>query len=159
MQFSVKPIGVIKSPYKEISEAPSQGKYSRELSQIEIFPEFEEGLKDIESCSHLIILYWLDRAKRDILVARPPHDSREHGVFATRSPHRPNPIAFSVVELLKREGRILTVRGLDALDGTPVIDIKPYFSEIDSVKDAKIGWFDETKKCVSPFKSLEQSEK
>jgi len=146
MQFSIKPIGVIRSPYKDMDQAPHQGRFSKEIAEIEIFPEFEEGLKDIETCSHLIVLYWLDRARRDTLTAVPPHDGKEHGVFATRSPHRPNPIGFAVVELLERRGRVLRVKGLDALDKTPVIDIKPYSSEIDCIENARIGWFEEVKK-------------
>ncbi|MDI3502212.1 MAG: tRNA (adenine37-N6)-methyltransferase [Archaeoglobi archaeon] len=145
MEFSVKPIGVIRSPYKEKSDAPHQGRFSKEIFEIEVFPEFEEGLKDVETCSHLIVLYWLHKADRNKLIAIPPHDKREHGVFATRSPHRPNPIGFAVVELVERDGRILKVRGLDALDGTPVIDIKPYSSAVDCVENAKIGWFEEVK--------------
>ena len=143
MQFSVKPIGLIRSTYSEKDQAPHQGRFSKEIAEIEVFPEFEDGLKDIESCTHLIVLYWLDRAKRDVLLTTPPHDTRVHGVFATRSPHRPNPIGFAVVELLERKGRILKVKGLDALNGTPVVDIKPYSSAIDSVSDARIGWFEE----------------
>ena len=133
MEFNVKPIGLIRSPYKDLEEAPRQGRFSKEICEIEVFPEFEEGLKGIEERSHLIVLYWLDRAERDKLLARPPHENRIYGVFATRSPHRPNPIGFAVVELLERSGRLLKVRGLDAIDGTPVVDIKPYFPEIDCV--------------------------
>jgi len=142
MNFEVKPVGVVRSPYKKNGDAPHQGRFSEEISEIEIFPEYEEGLKDIETCSHLIVLYWLDRARRDALTAIPPHDGREHGVFATRSPNRPNPIGFAVVKLLERKGRFLKVKWLDALDNTPVLDIKPYSSKIDSVEDAKIGWFE-----------------
>jgi len=140
--IEVRPIGLIRSPYKKNGEAPHQGRFSEDISELEVFPEFEEGLKDIETCSHLIVLYWLDRAKRDKLTAIPPHDGKEHGVFATRSPNRPNPIGFAVVKLLERNGRFLKVKWLDALDGTPVLDIKPYSSAIDSVEDAKIGWFE-----------------
>lgn len=146
MQFYIKPIGIIKSPYKSQPECPAQGRLSEESFTIEILPEFEEGLKDIETCTHLILLYWLDKARRDMLIAIPPHDRREHGVFATRSPHRPNPIGFAVVELIERRGRELIVKGLDVVDGTPVIDIKPYSSAIDCVENAKIGWFEEVNK-------------
>ncbi|KUK16762.1 tRNA (N6-threonylcarbamoyladenosine(37)-N6)-methyltransferase TrmO [Thermococcus sp. 101 C5] len=149
MQFYISPIGIIKSPYKSKAECPTQGKFSKEVFTIEIFQEFEEGLRDIETCTHLIILYWLDKARRDVLIAIPPHDRREHGVFATRSPHRPNPIGFAVVELIERKGRKLIVRGLDAIDETPVIDIKPYSSDLDCVENAKIGWFEEGKKNES----------
>lgn len=137
-EIIIKPIGVIHSPYKE--RAPRQGRYSDEICEIEIFPEYQDGLKDIELCSNLIILYWLDRARRDVLQTYTPHDTNIHGVFATRSPNRPNTIGFCVVKLIKRNGNILKVIGLDALDGTPVIDIKPYSSEIDAILDAKIEW-------------------
>ncbi|MCS7232879.1 MAG: tRNA (N6-threonylcarbamoyladenosine(37)-N6)-methyltransferase TrmO [Synergistetes bacterium] len=138
--FYVKPIGIIRSPYKDRNSAPFQGRFSSEICEIEIFKEYEEGLRDIEECTHLIVLYWLHLSDRDKLIAIPPHDGKEHGVFATRSPNRPNPIGFSVVRLVERSGRILKVVGLDAIDGTPLLDLKPYSSEIDSVPDAKVGW-------------------
>ncbi len=141
--FHIKPIGIVRTPYKNKNEAPHQGCFSKEICEIEIFKEYEAGLKDIETCTHLIVLYWLDRAKRDTLIAIPPHDSKEHGVFATRSPNRPNPIAFSVVELIERKGNVLRIRGIDALDKTPVVDLKPYSSQLDAIADAKIGWFEE----------------
>lgn len=146
MTFRVRPIGVIRSPYKEKGEAPHQGRYSERVCEVEVFEEFAEGLKDIETCSHLILLYWLDRSKRDVLVAKTPHDTKPHGVFATRSPNRPNPIGFCVVRLLGREGRVLKVVGIDALDGTPLLDIKPYSGEVDAFPEARIGWFEEAKK-------------
>ncbi|RLI76975.1 tRNA (N6-threonylcarbamoyladenosine(37)-N6)-methyltransferase TrmO [Archaeoglobales archaeon] len=144
--FEIKPIGVIRTPYKDKSKAPHQGCFSKDICEIEVFREYEEGLKDIEACTHLIILYWLDRAKRDALIAIPPHDGKKHGVFATRSPNRPNPIAFAVVELVERDANVLRVRGIDALNKTPLIDIKPYSSEIDAVSNARIGWFEEAKR-------------
>lgn len=139
--FYIKPIGVIHSPYKDRNSAPFQGRHSKDVCEIEVFEEYEEGLRDIEKCSHLIVLYWLHLSERDKLIAVPPHDGKERGVFATRSPNRPNPIGFSVVELIQRKGRVLKVVGLDAIDGTPLVDLKPYSSEIDAVGDAKIGWF------------------
>ncbi|HOO53777.1 MAG TPA: tRNA (N6-threonylcarbamoyladenosine(37)-N6)-methyltransferase TrmO [Methanothrix sp.] len=90
--------------------------------------------------THLILLYWLDRADRSMLKAFPPYDRKEHGVFATRSPNRPNPIGVGIVELLEVSGGKLKVRGLDAMEGTPLIDIKPYFSEVDSIPNAAVGW-------------------
>jgi len=137
-EIFIVPIGIVHSPYKE--RGPFQGKYSDEICEIEIFPEYQEGLKDIETCSHLILLYWLDRARRDVLQTRTPHNTEIHGVFATRSPNRPNPIGFVVVRLIERKENILKVIGLDALDGTPVIDIKPYSSDLDAILDARIGW-------------------
>lgn len=142
VEMRLIPIGRIKSPFKKKENAPYQGKFAQEASEIEIYPEFEQGLKDVESCTHLIVLYWLHEAKRDVLLTKTPHDTEEHGVFATRSPNRPNPIGLSVVELLGREGRLLRVLGLDAIDGTQVVDLKPYSVELDAVPHAKIGWFE-----------------
>lgn len=129
------PIGVIHSPYKVKGDAPHQGRLSPTASEIEIFPEYADGLKDIAERAHLIILYWLDRADRGTLTAIPPHSKKEHGVFATRSPDRPNPIGLAVVDNLGIDGARLIVRGLDAFDGTPVLDIKPYSPEIDCIKE------------------------
>jgi len=134
MNFEIRPIGYVKSPYKERKDAPRQGRLSDTVSEIVIDEQYLSGLEDVEKKSHLIILSWFDRADRTMLKATPPHEMIEHGVFATRSPNRPNPIGFSVVDLLGREGNILHVRGLDALDGTPVVDIKPYSPDIDCIK-------------------------
>jgi len=136
----LKQIGVIRSPYRERKDAPSQGRHARNESTLEVFKDFEAALRDIEQCSHLIVLYWQDKADRSALQNRTPWGPQIHGVFATRSPNRPNPIGFCVVELLGRNGRLLTVRGIDALDGSPLIDIKPYSPQIDSVPHARIGW-------------------
>lgn len=135
MNFTIRPIGYVRSPYKEKKDAPRQGRLSDTVSEIVIGEEYLSGLDDVEKKSHLIVLSWFDRADRTMLRASPPHDPVEHGVFATRSPNRPNPVGFSVVDLIERDGNILRVRGLDALDGTPVVDIKPYSPDIDCVKD------------------------
>jgi len=129
------PIGVIHSPYLMKGDAPRQGRLSPTTSEIEIFPEFAEGLRNVTERPHLIILYWFDRADRATLTAVTPHSKKEHGVFATRSPDRPNPIGLAVVDLLSIDGNRLIVRGLDAFDGTPVLDIKPYSPEIDCVRE------------------------
>jgi tRNA (adenine37-N6)-methyltransferase len=134
-KFEMVSIGVIHSPYHKKGEAPHQGRLSSTTSEIEISPEYAAGLKDIERLPHLIVLYWLDRANRNMLTAVPPNSKKEHGVFATRSPNRPNPIGFALIDLLDIDGHRLTVRGLDALDGTPVLDIKPYSPEIDCVRE------------------------
>jgi formylmethanofuran dehydrogenase subunit E len=135
--MDLRPIGFVRSPYKTLSEAPQQGRDSDQESEIVIDEEYVTGLKDIDYHPHLIVLCWFDRADRARLTATPPHLSTEHGVFATRSPNRPNPIGFCIVDLLKRDGRTLRVRGLDALDGTPVLDIKPYSRGIDCVPGSK----------------------
>ena len=129
------------TPYKTAGDAPFQGRSSSETCEIEIFKEYEDGLKDIDQCSHLILLYWLDRADDRVLQTRTPFDTDVHGVFATRSPNRPNPIGFHVTELIERKGNVLRIKGVDALDKTPLIDIKPYSSGIDAIGDASIGWY------------------
>jgi len=135
MDYQLTPIGVVHSPYKERNEAPHQGRFSDTVSEIEIFEAYAEGLKDIEKHHHLIILSWFDRSDRAPLLATPPHTGIEHGVFATRSPERPNPVGLCVVDLVGRAGTRLTVRGLDSIDGTPVIDIKPYFRDLDCIRE------------------------
>ena len=131
-------IGVIHSPYKTTNDAPFQG--SDKVSEIEIFQEFEQGLTDIEGFSHLHVLYWLHLSQGYSLMVQTPWDTTPHGLFTTRSPHRPNPIAYAVVELIERKETRLKVKGLDAIEGTPVIDIKPYISNRDAKPSATLGW-------------------
>lgn len=135
------PIGEVRSPYRTPQEAPHQGRFSDQLAELEIYPQFTEGLKDAEQATHLIVLYWCHLASRETLQTKTPHGPEIRGVFACRSPSRPNPIGFCVVELLEVKKNRLLVRGLDAVDGTPLIDIKPYSSDLDSVSGARIGWF------------------
>ena len=132
--FIVTAIGIIHSPYLSRDDAPRQGRFSDALFALEILSEYCEGLQDVEQEPHLLVLYWLDRSDRNKLKATPPHTGIEHGVFATRSPDRPNPIGICIVEFVRREGNMLFVRGLDAIDGTPLLDIKPYSADLDSVK-------------------------
>jgi tRNA (adenine37-N6)-methyltransferase len=129
--FSPRPIGHVRSPYTKTQDIPKGlGVKHDAEGMLEILPEFDAGLTDIEGFSHLIILWVFDRSEGFELLGAPPSDNRPHGVFATRSPRRPNPIGLTVVELLSREGRILRVRGIDMLDGTAILDIKPYLSSI-----------------------------
>ena len=138
--IEMNPIGVIHTPYTETRQIPKgPGAEHHAEGVIEILPQFEAGLADIEGFSHLYALWVFDRATDYDLVATPPIDDRPHGVFATRSPRRPNPIGLTVVRLLRREGRSLHVRGVDMLDGTPILDIKPYLSSIPS-EDLRRGW-------------------
>lgn len=139
--MELTPIGVIRSPYKTMGEAPFQGCESDQTCAIEVFEEYAEGLRDIEGFSHLIVLYWFHKSEGYSLLVRTPWDATPHGVFATRSPRRPNPLGLSVVGLMGREGNVLKVRGLDAIDGTPVLDMKPYVPRIDGKGNAQIGWF------------------
>lgn len=144
----IKTVGIIKSEYKTREQAPSQGK--QKISEIEVSHEYSKGLKDIETFSHLHIFYLLDKSEGFSLSVTTPWDTIKHGVFSTRSPNRPTPLGYSVVELIKRRNNVLKVRGLDAIDGTPVLDIKPYISKIDSVTTASRGWFDNLYKSFRP---------
>lgn len=139
--MNLVPIGEVRSPYRTPQEAPYQGRFSHELAELEIYPQFMEGLKDVEQATHLIVLYWCHLASRDTLQTKTPFGPEIRGVFACRSPSRPNPIAFCVAELLRVEENCLLVRGVDAVDGSPLLDVKPYSSDLDSVPGARIGWF------------------
>ncbi len=141
--FTPRIIGVVRTPYSEIAAVPKgPGAKHEAEGRIEIAAELEEGLTDIEGFSHLFVLWVFHRAEGFALTGTPPCASRAHGVFATRSPYRPNPIGLTVVELLGRAGNILHVRGVDMLDGTPVLDIKPYLSSIPA-ELVRRGWLDE----------------
>lgn len=141
--FTPRPIGYVKSPYREPGEVPrGLGAEHKAEGILEILPEFEIGLTDIEGFSHLIILWVFDRSQESKLLSTPPSDNRPHGVFATRSPRRPNPIGLTVVELLHHEGTNLHVRGVDMLDRTPILDIKPYLSGVPP-ETLRRGWLAE----------------
>jgi tRNA-Thr(GGU) m(6)t(6)A37 methyltransferase TsaA len=141
--FSPQPIGFVRSPYTATSQIPKGFGAKHEAEGIlDILPEFEPGLSDIEGFSHLFVLWMFDRSEGYELTGIPPIDDKPHGVFATRSPRRPNPIGLTVVELLRRDGPQLQVRGLDMLDGTPILDLKPYLSSI-SVEKLRRGWIAE----------------
>lgn len=129
--FEMRPIGHVRSPFKETREIPKGpgAKHDAE-GVLEILPEFEPGLTDIEGFSHLFVIWVFDRSEGFALLGTPPSDDRPHGVFATRSPWRPNAIGLTVVELLRRDGPRLHVRGVDMLDETPILDIKPYLSSV-----------------------------
>jgi tRNA-Thr(GGU) m(6)t(6)A37 methyltransferase TsaA len=138
--LELHPIGVVHSPYKDRGEAPYRGCKSDGVSQIEVFKEFEEGLQDIEGFSHLIVIYWFHKSQGYHLLVKTPWDDIPHGLFATRSPHRPCPLGLTVAQLVAREKNILKVKGLDAIDGTPLLDIKPYVLGVDKRAVIKLGW-------------------
>ena len=141
--FTPRPIGFVISPYKNATDIPKGlGAKHDAAGVLKILPEFEPGLTDIEGFSHLIVVWEFDRSLGFELLGQPPSDNRPHGVFATRSPRRPNPIALTTVELVRREGAELHVRGVDMLDGTPILDIKPYLSGIPPEK-LRRGWLAE----------------
>jgi tRNA-Thr(GGU) m(6)t(6)A37 methyltransferase TsaA len=137
--MQLTPIGVIHSPYKQRGDAPRQGRLSDNEITLEIYPQFAAALKDVTRCSHLIVLYWGDRANRETLQSRTPFSDVPVGVFSSRSPNRPNPIAFCVADLIRQEGNRLIVRGVDALDGSPLLDIKAYAPAIDCLPEATNG--------------------
>jgi len=141
--FTSRPVGFVSSPYKEPGQVPRGLNAKHEAEGVlTILPQFAEGLKDIEGFSHLIVLWEFDRSGNFELTATPPSDNRPHGVFATRSPFRPNPIGLTTVELRHRDGSNLHVWGVDMLDGTPILDIKPYLSSIPMEK-LRRGWLAE----------------
>lgn len=150
--FTSQPIGFVRTPYTKTSDIPKGLGAKHEVDGVlELSPQFAEGLKDVEGFSHLFVIWEFDKSEGYELVGRPPIDNQPHGVFATRSPRRPNPIALTVVELLRRDGARLHVRGVDMLDGTPVLDIKPYLSSIPAEK-LRRGWIAEAeaKKAQDP---------
>ena len=139
-------IGRIHTPWKRRQDCPKNGAESDAICTIEVDARWAPALKGVESCSHLVALYWMDQARRDLVVQAPRHYNEPRGSFALRSPVRPNPIAMSVVRLLKVEGNALSVVGLDCLDGTALVDIKPYFASTDAAPEAVVGWHKERAK-------------
>ncbi|MFA5327590.1 MAG: tRNA (N6-threonylcarbamoyladenosine(37)-N6)-methyltransferase TrmO [Prolixibacteraceae bacterium] len=145
-QISYLPIGIIKTPFSEISNMPIQPTGAAKISGIiELNPEFASGLKDLDGFSHIILLYHLHRITGYKLSVVPFMDDKSHGIFATRSPARPNPIGISIVELLKVEGNRLFIEGVDMLNETPLLDIKPFFSKFDNRAETRSGWLEEKK--------------
>jgi tRNA (adenine37-N6)-methyltransferase len=142
----MRPIGYIRSAYTDTQQVPKGlGAVHTMEGILEVLPELEPGLQDIEGFSHLMILWVFHNARDYELVGKCPADDRPHGVFATRSPRRPNPIGLTTVELMRREGNLLHLRGVDMLDGTPVLDIKPYMSSV-PMSELRRGWLEEAEK-------------
>ncbi|MCC6780013.1 MAG: tRNA (N6-threonylcarbamoyladenosine(37)-N6)-methyltransferase TrmO [Hyphomicrobiales bacterium] len=133
-------IGRIHTPWTRREDCPKNARESEAVCTIEVDPRWAPALTGVETCSHLVVLYWMDKAPRDLALQIPRHYGVGRGTFSLRSPARPNPIALSVVQLLKIEGTRLTVVGLDCLDNTPLLDIKPYFASTDAKPDAVVGW-------------------
>jgi len=141
--FSFEPIGYVKSPYRNTKEIPKGlGAKHEAEGDLEILPKYEAGLTDVEGFSHLFVLWVFDRSEGYELVGKPPIDTGPHGIFATRSPRRPNPIGLTVVQVLRRDGSSVRVRGVDMLDATPILDIKPYLSSIPN-EQLRRGWLAE----------------
>jgi tRNA (adenine37-N6)-methyltransferase len=138
--MNIKPIGIIHSPFKSKQETPIQPFRSKAVGEIEVFREYERGLDDIESFSHLILIYKFHRSRGFSLKVKPVMDDRLRGLFATRVPRRPNQIGLSVVKLIRHRGNILFVNGIDVIDGTPLLDIKPYVPEFNSGEEVRTCW-------------------
>lgn len=161
MEIKLTPIGFVRSPFKDIKDIPEERiksflNFEDVIGEIEIEEEFEEGLKDIEGFSHLIVVFIFHGIKEKKLKVLPPFDSNERGVFSTRSPLRPNPVGITIVEFLERNGRILKVKGIDMIDGTPVIDIKPYTPR-DSKINIRMGWLEEKFRPEEKFSTEQKS--
>ena len=142
--ISYRPIGVIRTGHTKPKETPIQPVYSEGCEgQAEVFPEFAAGLRDVEGFSHIYLVYHMHKADRPQLVVKPFLQDVERGVFSTRAPCRPNPIGLSIVRLVRRDGNVLHLDGVDVLDGTPLLDIKPYTAKFDCVETTRNGWQDE----------------
>ena len=142
--FIFRAIGYVRSAHTDPKETPIQPVYTDgSQAQVEILPEYEAGLRDIEGFSHIYLFYYFHRAKPAQLILKPYLEDAERGIFACRAAHRPNPIGFSLVRLVAREGNVLVVEDVDILDGTPVLDIKPFIPRFDYREDARAGWQDD----------------
>ena len=133
-------IGRIRTPWRRRQDCPKNARGSDAACTIVLDPRWTDGLKQLESASHIVVLYWMHEARRDLVLQAPRHYREQRGTFALRSPVRPNPIALSVARLIRIEANRLTVVGIDCLDDTPLLDIKPYFASTDAVPDAVVGW-------------------
>jgi len=142
MEIVLRPIGVIHSPFTEKGRTPIQASRSQAVGLVDVDPEFADGLKDIEGFSHIYLLYAFHQSNGYNLRVKPFLDDREHGLFATRYPRRPNPLGISIVRLVSRRENALTVEGIDVLDGTPLLDIKPYVPDFDHRADVRVGWYE-----------------
>jgi tRNA-Thr(GGU) m(6)t(6)A37 methyltransferase TsaA len=142
MEIIMHPIGVIHSPFTEKDKTPIQASRSQAVGRVEVYPEFADGLKDIEALSHIYLLYAFHKSDGYALQVKPFLDDREHGIFSTRHPCRPNPLGISIVKVLSRKENSLTVEGMDTLDGTPLLDIKPYIPDFDLRTDVRTGWYE-----------------
>lgn len=143
MEFILKPIGIIHSPFSEKEQTPIQVTRSHAIGTVEVFPEFANGLKDIEDLSHIHLIYIFHQSSGYSLQVKPFLDDHEHGIFATRYPYRPNPIGISTVRLVSRQENILSIEGVDTLEGTPLLDIKPYVPDFDiRTENVRVGWYE-----------------
>ena len=141
MEFHLRPIGIIHTPFTDKSQTPIQASRSQAKGVVEVFTEYAEGLQDLEGFSHIFLLYVFHESLGYSLLVKPFLDDLIHGLFSTRYPARPNPIGLSVVKLISRKGNSLEIEGVDMLDGTPLLDIKPYIPDFDGRSDTRNGWY------------------
>jgi tRNA-Thr(GGU) m(6)t(6)A37 methyltransferase TsaA len=138
--FQVRPIGIIRTPFKTSNAVPIQSSKSNTSGYVEIAPEYLEGIKSLDEFTHIILVYWFHRGKDPKMTVKPYLDTKSHGLFATRAPSRPNPIGISIVRFTSIEGLRLNIEGVDMLDNTPLLDIKPFVPEFDNRLNATSGW-------------------
>ncbi len=146
MKYIMRPIGMIHSPFTDKGKTPIQPTRSTAIGTVEVYPEYVDGLQDIDGISHIILLYVFHRSSGYSLKVKPYLDDQLHGLFATRYPERPNPIGLSIVRLLSRKGNSLSIEGVDVLDGTPLLDIKPFVPDFDIQTNHSTGWYDNRSK-------------
>ncbi len=149
-----RPIGIIHTPFKELENMPIQPSGAAGIhGTVDLYPEFAEGLKDLDGFSHLILLYHFHESRGHKLIVTPFLDSEPRGVFATRAPKRPNPIGLSIVRLIRIQGATLDIENVDILEGTPLLDIKPYVPEFDHQEECRIGWLEQVRRMVKAKRS------
>lgn len=152
--MQIEPIGIIRTPFKKLGQMPIQPKGAKSvIATLEIDKEYSLGLKDLEEFSHIYLIYYFHEAVRTELEVIPFMDTQERGVFATRSPLRPSHIGLSITKVLSIDDNIVTIKGIDILDGTPLIDIKPYIPQFDGVNGVKTGWMDKSRSEVNSARS------
>jgi tRNA-Thr(GGU) m(6)t(6)A37 methyltransferase TsaA len=143
MSLEIRPIGVIRTPFMTNDKIPIQASKSDVIAEVEVFPDYSEGLESLNGFSHVILLYWFHKAQSFKLMVTPYLGSKERGLFSTRAPSRPNPIGLSIVRITQIDGNILRFEGADMLNDTPLIDVKPFVPEFDNQLDATSGWLTE----------------
>ncbi len=154
MKIEYHPIGIIRSPFEQVEGMPIQPAGASSIQgRVEVFPEYGEGLKDLDGFSHIFLLYHFHRVDGSELIVTPFMDSHPRGLFSTRAPKRLNPIGLSVVKLLRVVGTVLHVENVDILDGTPLLDIKPYIPQFDQHPADRIGWLQESRNKVKKKRS------
>ena len=158
-KFNFQPIGTIRSPHQDVSKIPIQPVFCKDIKgTVVLNTQYIDGLKDLHEFSHIHLFYYFNHSQKTCLRLKPYLSDNEHGIFATRAPHRPNKLGMSLVQLDKIENGILFVRGIDILDGTPLLDIKPYIQRFDSREDTKSGWQDTVSNDVASVRGLRDYE-